>query len=357
MPIGNGLLSPQYGNLGLLGQQQQPVAPAPTAQSGGNMFSDLFGGMGSGEPNYALMALGQGIQQGNVAGAFAANAPIMAVAKSKNATKAWLMRKGMTAEDADVYASNPSLLAEALKGTSHKYTSAGNGTMFDETLGQFVHDPNSPGKHSTNYQDYLDAKTEGFKGDFTAWQTKSMRDQDPTIGNEAKVRGDYMQEPTVKKYSDVRDSYERMRSAAHTAEQYEKTGGPQGPADIALLTSYMKMVDPGTGVKEGEFLTAEKAGGVTNEVRNLYNKLLTGGKLSPEVRSSVLKSAEGLYLESARNMGDLNKRYGGIATRGNMNPENIIQPAEQYDPIQAPGATKVLSGITYTQQPDGSWTY
>ncbi len=144
MPIGNGLLAPQYANLGLLGQQQQPVAPAPTAQGGGNMFSDLFGGVGSGEPNYALMAIGQGIQQGDVSGAIRDYAPIMAAGRSKNATKAWLMKKGMTAEDADVYASNPSLLSEALKPHTPHYSSAGNGVMFNEDTGQYVRDPNAP---------------------------------------------------------------------------------------------------------------------------------------------------------------------------------------------------------------------
>lgn len=74
---------------------------------------------------------------------------------------------------------------------------------------------------------------------------------------------------------------------------------PTGAGDIALLTSYMKVLDPGSTVREGEFATAEQAGGAPDWVRNTYNKLLTGERLNPEQRKQFKSQAAG-FLDARR---------------------------------------------------------
>lgn len=48
-----------------------PPPPAAPQQQSGGLFGGMFGGGGAVDPNYALMAIGQGIAKGDVGGAFA----------------------------------------------------------------------------------------------------------------------------------------------------------------------------------------------------------------------------------------------------------------------------------------------
>ena len=64
---------------------------------------------------------------------------------------------------------------------------------------------------------------------------------------EQKLRKEYADQ--TKPFVDVKESYRRVQSAADN-----------GPGDIALLVGYMKMLDPGSVVREGEFATAQNSG-------------------------------------------------------------------------------------------------
>ena len=66
----------------------------------------------------------------------------------------------------------------------------------------------------------------------------------------------------------MRDAYGRAQSII--------AGGRGGVRDIGLIYQWMKMNDPGSSVREGERADAANAGGVTEGIRNLYNRLLTG---------------------------------------------------------------------------------
>jgi hypothetical protein len=56
-----------------------------------------------------------------------------------------------------------------------------------------------------------------------------------------------------------------------------------GPASISIVYKFMKSLDPTSVVREGEFATAENAGGVPDSVLNIYNKLVTGERLPDKV--------------------------------------------------------------------------
>jgi hypothetical protein len=64
--------------------------------------------------------------------------------------------------------------------------------------------------------------------------------------------------------------------------------------DLAGVFSYMKINDPGSAVKEGEYATAKNAAGVPERVRNLYNNIKDGHILSPEQRKDFMETSKGL---------------------------------------------------------------
>ncbi|WP_204128690.1 hypothetical protein, partial [Pseudomonas ogarae] len=78
------------------------------------------------------------------------------------------------------------------------------------------------------------------------------------------------------------NSYGQIAQAAKT---------PSAQNDLALIFSYMRMLDPASVVREGEFATAQNAAGVPDQIRNAYNKAVNGERLNPEQRTGFVSSA------------------------------------------------------------------
>ena len=87
-----------------------------------------------------------------------------------------------------------------------------------------------------------------------------------------------------KDFTEAKLGFEKVQNAAMA-----KT--PSGATDIALVFGYMKVLDPNSVVREGEFATAANAGGVGETIRNYYNKILEGTLLTDKVRRQFVSSA------------------------------------------------------------------
>lgn len=70
-------------------------------------------------------------------------------------------------------------------------------------------------------------------------------------------------------------------------------------ADHALIFRYLKMLDPGSTVREGEFATVEQARGLPQEWVGLFNKALEGEKLTPDQRSQLADMSFTIYTDAA----------------------------------------------------------
>ena len=94
--------------------------------------------------------------------------------------------------------------------------------------------------------------------------------------------------------------------------------------DLALVFSFMKILDPGSTVREGEFANASNAAGVPERVRNLWNKVQTGEFLTPtqrrQFRNTALKTFESQIPQHEKN----EKKFTEIAKRANFNPEDVV---------------------------------
>lgn len=155
---------------------------------------------------------------------------------------------------------------------------------------------------------------------------------DPAKRSEAegKLRDDYVKQG--KEFVTVRDYKDRMDTAPTT-----------GAGDIALVFSYMKVLDPGSTVREGEFATAANAAGVPSAIASMYNKIIGGGKLETNARDQLKESAEKIWQKAIERQNSLANQYSNIAKRGGMNPKNVI-----IDPLEAaPKTGTTPSGLKY----------
>jgi len=99
---------------------------------------------------------------------------------------------------------------------------------------------------------------------------------------------------------------------------------PSAAGDIALIINYMKMLDPGSVVREGEFATAANAGGVEDSVRARYNSVVNGERLSVEQRQDFV-NASGRVLQPYRDQFEATKsRYSTLATEQGLQPSQVV---------------------------------
>jgi len=171
------------------------------------------------------------------------------------------------------------------------------------------------------------------------------RDPEKTFAQEEKIRKEW--QGRSKMYSELQGTFNTLQASASSAN---------GPGDIALITGFMKMLDPGSVVRETEFATARDTAGLFTQLQNRLEKAKNGQLLSPEQRSQYVALSQ-KYLESAQKKADQEKKDLGIVVKNyRLNPENVFG-AEQAPPPPLPTSATV-KGQTY-QRPasfsDAQW--
>ena len=104
--------------------------------------------------------------------------------------------------------------------------------------------------------------------------------------NEMKLSGAFKQEPIYKDFSDMKSAYGQVVSSL-------AQGTPIG--DVAGATKVMKLLDPGSVVRESELGIAMAAAGRMDLLQNYFNNLMTGQKLTPTQREDFQRLSNELY--------------------------------------------------------------
>jgi hypothetical protein len=144
-----------------------------------------------------------------------------------------------------------------------------------------------------------------------------------TLNAEGKIRDDFTRD--YKPIAEQTFSIQRLRAAEDTAA-----------GDLALIFNYMKMLDPGSAVKEGEFATAQNATGIPDVIRNQWNKIQTGERLNPAQRASFKGQAEKLYDPYKKQGGRIKAAYTTEAKRTGLDASSIFLSAPQDDEPESP---------------------
>lgn len=93
--------------------------------------------------------------------------------------------------------------------------------------------------------------------------------------------------------SKVSSDFNKIESAFGRIEVSAKD--PSAAGDLALIFNFMKMLDPGSVVRESEFATAANAAGVPDRIRANYNKVMNGERLAIKQRSDFVGKSQALY--------------------------------------------------------------
>jgi hypothetical protein len=116
----------------------------------------------------------------------------------------------------------------------------------------------------------------------------------------------------------IASAYRKIESAPNTAA-----------GDMSKIFGFMKILDPSSTVREGEYASAENARGVPDTVRSQYNKVMSGQRLSPNQRTQFTQAAGDLIKSQQEQFEGQKKYFSDVAGHLKIAPENII-----YDPYQ-----------------------
>jgi hypothetical protein len=154
----------------------------------------------------------------------------------------------------------------------------------------------------------------------------------------------------VKDYELMRGGYTKMNSSYQRILAKEQAGEPpKGADDLALIYSFIKAVDPGSVVREGEIRLFKDVIPYLDRFKIFYNKAAHGVQLTPEVRKAMVENAaqslKGARTNAIQQIGTLRQFYPGT-------PENIESIVDLPKELQE--ATAVESMEQANQLPVGT---
>lgn len=177
--------------------------------------------------------------------------------------------------------------------------------------------------------------------------------QQDMITGSSKLRQNYLD--NTKFFREIGQAYGKINTVAQNIS-------PAG--DIALIFNYMKMLDPSSVVREGEFATAQNSGSVPTRIQASYNKLLKGERLTPEQRNDFLTQAYNLYQAQEQDYNKIVEQYTGIANRNKLNPSDVVVDFRVPGREQAPKLKSNINnknpviqfkGKNYQRGANGKW--
>ena len=135
------------------------------------------------------------------------------------------------------------------------------------------------------------------------------------FGQEEKIRKEW--QGRSKMYGELGGIYSNLKASADAKN---------GPGDIALITGFMKMLDPGSVVRETEFATARNTAGLFEQLKNQAQKIQSGQlfDLDSKQRGEYVALAK-QYLDAAEKKAAQEKKDLGIVVKNyKLNPENVF---------------------------------
>lgn len=151
----------------------------------------------------------------------------------------------------------------------------------------------------------------------------------PDVKDESTLRDRFQALPIVRSYDEVTRAYEAIRDAAPR---------DTAAADLNIVIGYAKMLDPTSVVREGEQETVRRTGGPADFLVGWVNSLRGGGRLTPDMRASILREAQGRYRVTRSQYDAAAEFYSGLAGRYGFNPQNVVMPRRPVGETRAPSA-------------------
>jgi hypothetical protein len=144
-------------------------------------------------------------------------------------------------------------------------------------------------------------------------KTESIKPED-MFKQEEQLRGDFVAQS--KNFQVLQSAWNNLKG---------KLENPTGASDMSVIFAFMKLLDPTSTIREGEYATASNVGTIPQTFIGKYNKAVEGnGFLDPKVRESFIKEANGMYKSSLSQHKQSTDEYRRIAKSYGLEPDRVI---------------------------------
>jgi hypothetical protein len=164
-----------------------------------------------------------------------------------------------------------------------------------------------------------------------------------SIQSETDLRKEFLSQPDARDFPIIASSYQNVVATA----QNDSAAG-----DLSLIFAFMKILDPNSVVREQEFANAQNAASVPDQIRNTYNRILSGERLNPNQRADFVRQAESVYGNRLERYNGLVERYRGLAQEYQYSPDRVAL-AEAMPERPGENATPASDGNGPAEQVTG----
>lgn len=120
-----------------------------------------------------------------------------------------------------------------------------------------------------------------------------------------------------------KNKFEEMRTAFRQVEASVKKQSPIG--DVASATKIMKLLDPGSVVRESELgIALNKTRGLVDRWANWMNQKFTGEQLTESQRQDFYEIATEFYKIAQESKNRLDQKFIRYAQKANVDPEMVV---------------------------------
>lgn len=156
---------------------------------------------------------------------------------------------------------------------------------------------------------------------------KQAQSKQDIFKQEQDIRKDYINTPEVKAFNEMKTSFGQITAGLNAKS---------AAGDLTAATKFMKLLDPGSVVRESELYLAMDATGVLDKMANYHNRLLRGEKLTPSQREDFRNIANQLYKAAENTKLNYDRQYEDIARSNNLDPSKIIVGYKKQQPSSQP---------------------
>lgn len=160
----------------------------------------------------------------------------------------------------------------------------------------------------------------------------------------AKMKGD--RDTEMKLADDYRAQSKNFKEVADAYGQISKTldkATTSPAATLAAATKFMKLLDPGSVVRESELGMALAASGVLDRAFNYYNVIQSGKVLTKQQAADFKNITAQIYQAAQESQGQIDADFTSKAKQYGLRPEMVIQDLGQNKrPAQAPNIDALL---------------
>lgn len=188
------------------------------------------------------------------------------------------------------------LMSEGLVSATPKFQTDVGKYFADREIAVGLYGPNSPQVQALD--EAARAKTTG---------------EGPKLSDVKGIRQQFTQGSTD--FIKVRDSYNRIVASATD---------PSPAGDLTLMFNYMKMLDPGSVVRESEFAQVAATGSLGQQLQASALRYLSGERLTDTQRKDFQDRAADLMTQQLKSQIRLEDQYRGIAERAKVNAADVV---------------------------------